>query len=257
MHGSALVLLFSRKLHLTLFIRETLTNITSLLQVCIIVFSIFQSRNKKEVVSNGQVDHSIKHTISYIIFFIPGVTVSLLVFLVFGTSKSWRQYRDLVLGGCGLRRTLKSRRKVTQDEERLSGFEFERLASISKGSANETAKEGEVETKVKIIYPSPLRTVIVRSPVPSSAAGRFDSLTSDERRHKQAQDSMEGGIRIERTVSIERSDWDPNQIDDRRADSNLIQDPKDHARRQWLNRVGVLKGFATRKQHPGFSNTPT
>jgi hypothetical protein len=82
--------------------------------------------------------------------FIPGVTASLTTFLVFGTTKSWRQYRDLVVGGCGIKRKL-IEKKVQRSEEanRGQGLEFQRLDSLQ-GRQSEEVKRKEAENRVRM-----------------------------------------------------------------------------------------------------------
>jgi hypothetical protein len=80
--------------------------------------------------------------------FIPGVTASLTTFLVFGTTKSWRQYRDLVVGGCGIKRKL-IEKKVQRSEEANQGLEFQRLDSLQ-GRQSEEIKRKEAENRVRM-----------------------------------------------------------------------------------------------------------
>ena len=99
--------------------------------MAIIIFNIFQEGNNKSIALSGGPNHSVSNTIIDILLFIPGVTASLVVFLVFGTTKSWRQYRDLVVGGCGIRTKIYERRIQRAEEGRDGGgLEFERLPSL-------------------------------------------------------------------------------------------------------------------------------
>lgn len=119
-------------------------DISSLFEVAIIVFTLFQSHNNAAIAASGQPDHSISGAISDILFFIPGVTASLVAFLVFGTTKNWRQYRDLVVGGCDIRKKVITK-KVRRAEEaaRSQGLEFERLPSLQMSRSEEERKRGK------------------------------------------------------------------------------------------------------------------
>ncbi len=66
------------------------------------------------------------------------MTASLFTFLVFGTTKSWRQYRDLVVGGCGLKRKI-ILKKAERDREvgGSQGREFQRLDSLPRRESQE------------------------------------------------------------------------------------------------------------------------
>ncbi len=109
--------------------------------MAIIAFTIFQARNNKSIAASGKPDFSVSNSITDIILFIPGVTASLVAFLVFGTTKSWRQYRDLVVGGCGLRKKLLSKKRLRDEEaRRAQGIEFERLPSLNKTASEEQRK---------------------------------------------------------------------------------------------------------------------
>ncbi|KAE8448058.1 hypothetical protein EG329_009823 [Mollisiaceae sp. DMI_Dod_QoI] len=126
--------------------------ILALFDVAIIVFILFQSNNNASIAASGKPNHSVSNTISEILFFIPGVTASLVTFLVFGTTKSWRQYRDLVLGGCGLRKKMIIRRAQKAEKARRSqGLEFERLSSLRQRlSEEERKKTKEVVDRVRM-----------------------------------------------------------------------------------------------------------
>ena len=102
---------------------------SSVFEVAIIVFSIVNSRNMANIIANGAPDFELGGAISDILFFIPGVTSSLLVYAVFGTAKSYKQYTELFLGCCGLRRKIQHRRQSAPGVPRA--LEFDRLESIS------------------------------------------------------------------------------------------------------------------------------
>ncbi|KAM3076554.1 hypothetical protein ACMFMG_007362 [Clarireedia jacksonii] len=71
--------------------------------------------------------------ITDILFFIPGVTTSLVCFLVFGTTKSFQQYKYLILCGCGKRQSFpksKKRGGIELQHQNEQGTEFQRLSSM-------------------------------------------------------------------------------------------------------------------------------
>jgi hypothetical protein len=156
---------------------ETLLNGKRLFEVALIVFSFISSTTNAAVAAGGAPDHSTSGTNIDIILFIPGVTASLVTYLVFGTAKSWRQYRDLVVGGCGVRKKLLAR-KLQRDEEsnRGQGFEFERLPSLRNTAPIEGRARGkEAKNRVKMFArevrsPSTLTIVSRNSDLPASSA---------------------------------------------------------------------------------------
>lgn len=116
----------------------------SIFEVAIIVFSLFQQGNNKAIAESGAPNHTVSNTISDILFFIPGVTASLVVFLVFGTTKSWRQYRDLVVGGCDVKRRIYERQiRRSEEGDNSGGLEFERLPSLPNRTSEENAIKAE------------------------------------------------------------------------------------------------------------------
>ncbi|KAG4410962.1 hypothetical protein IFR04_015909 [Cadophora malorum] len=126
--------------------------ILALFEITIIIFTLFQANNNASIAAAGKPDFSVSGSIVDIVLFIPGVTASLVAFLVFGTTKSWRQYRDLVIGGCGLRQKI-IRKKQQRDEEasRTQGLEFERLPSLQKSASEEQRKVlRESENRVRM-----------------------------------------------------------------------------------------------------------
>jgi len=100
------------------------------------------------------------------------VTASLVVFLVFGTTKSLRQYRDLIVGGCGIRRRLHERQLKSDGRGRSQDFEFERLPSISNSGSQEAAKSKEVESRVRMFSIQALK-----SPIPEVEPPKNDKAT--------------------------------------------------------------------------------
>jgi hypothetical protein len=70
-----------------------------------------------------------------------------------GTTKSWKQYRDLVLGGCGLGRIVfkKKRIRTPENGDQPQALEFERLPSLHNRPSEEERKKGiEAETRVRM-----------------------------------------------------------------------------------------------------------
>lgn len=126
--------------------------VISIFEVAIIIFDIFQQGNNKSIALSGAPNHSVSNTISDILFFIPGVTASLVVFLVFGTTKSWRQYRDLVVGGCGIRTKIYERRIQRASATPPPGLEFERLPSLPNRPSEDNAIK--VERRVRMFVTS-------------------------------------------------------------------------------------------------------
>lgn len=89
--------------------------------------------------------------IADIAFFAPGVTASLVAFLVFGTTKSWRQYRDMVVGGCGIRTKILQRRSQRDLENGQKSLEFQHLPSLTRQPSEEERAQGkEPETRVRM-----------------------------------------------------------------------------------------------------------
>ncbi|CAL3967470.1 unnamed protein product [Diplocarpon coronariae] len=126
--------------------------VISIFELAIIVFTLFQSGNNAAIAYSGKPDFSISNAIHDIVFFIPGVTASLAAFLVFGTTKSWRQYRDLVTGGCGLRaRMLYKRRQRNEEVTTHQGLGLQRLPSLTRKASEEQLKVvQEYEDRVRM-----------------------------------------------------------------------------------------------------------
>jgi hypothetical protein len=123
---------------------------TRIFQIAIIVFSLFQASNNAAIAASGRPNLTVQNTIVDIVLFIPGVTASLVAFLIFGTTKSWRQYRDLFVSGCGMKRKLLEK-KIQRDEEssRSQGLEFERLPSLP-NTRSEAFQGKEVEDRIRM-----------------------------------------------------------------------------------------------------------
>lgn len=117
-----------------------------------IAFTLFQMNNNGAIAASGHPNLSNSNAASDIFLFIPGVTASLVDFLVFGTTKNWRQYRDLVLGGCGIRqRHLVKKAHKAEEATRPRGLEFERLPSLHKSPSKEERANGkEALSRVKM-----------------------------------------------------------------------------------------------------------
>ncbi|KAH8596385.1 hypothetical protein B0O99DRAFT_593705 [Bisporella sp. PMI_857] len=122
--------------------------ILAMFEAAIIGFSVSQLRGNTALISAGRPNFATGSAISDILFFIPGVTASLITYLVFGTSKSFKQYLELVVGLCGLRRKLQNRRQALPGGGR--DLEFDRLASLPNNHAQEVANRGkEIESRVR------------------------------------------------------------------------------------------------------------
>jgi len=108
----------------------------------------------------GEPDFSVASAISAIVFFIPGVTTSLVVFLVFGTAKSWRQYRNLITGCFGLRACMGERRTKAQSPvigAQNRDFEFDRLPSLRNRESQEIiVLKTEVANRVRMFSETPI-----------------------------------------------------------------------------------------------------
>jgi len=70
-----------------------------------------------------------------------------------GTTKSWRQYRDLVVGGCGLKRAI-NKKKIKASHESThppQGLEFNRLPSLHNTPSQEERQKGkDSENRVRM-----------------------------------------------------------------------------------------------------------
>ncbi|TGO52245.1 hypothetical protein BCON_0145g00270 [Botryotinia convoluta] len=123
-------------------------------EVVLIIVSLFSEQNFQKLAKSSSPDFSISSCITDIILFIPGVTASLLVFLVFGTAKSFTQYKDLILSCCGQRTKFpkSKRRGVMRSGDEEQGTEFQRLPSM--GTKIVTPEERAVlEAKMRGMLP--------------------------------------------------------------------------------------------------------
>jgi len=88
------------------------------------------------------------------------VTASLVVFLVFGTAKSWRQYRNLITGCFGLRACIGERRAKAQSPvigAQNRDFEFDRLSSFRNRESQEIiVLKTEVANRVRMFSGTPI-----------------------------------------------------------------------------------------------------
>lgn len=128
------------------------TDNASLFEIVIMVFTLFQANNNASIAAAGKPNFSVSGAITDVALFIPGATASLFAFFVFGTTKSWRQYRDLVVGGCGLRRKIMRKKQQRAEEAiRTQGLEFERLPSLRKSASEEQRKAvRESENRIRM-----------------------------------------------------------------------------------------------------------
>ncbi|KAL3424019.1 glycoside hydrolase [Phlyctema vagabunda] len=129
-------------------------------ETAIIVFAILQSGDYKRIAAAGRPDNSESGATIDILLFIPGVTASLVTFLVFGTTKSWQQYWNMVRSGCGVHTKLREHNLSLGTHNPNSGLavhmnSFERIPSnISKqkGARMDVA----VETNMSIRFQKPV-----------------------------------------------------------------------------------------------------
>ncbi|ESZ91386.1 hypothetical protein SBOR_8238 [Sclerotinia borealis F-4128] len=103
------------------------------LEVVLIIFCLFSESNFQKLAKSSSPDLSISGAITDIFLFVPGVSTSLLIFLVFGTAKSFGQYRDLIVSGCGHRTKFpqSKRRGVMGSRDEEQGAEFQRLPTMA------------------------------------------------------------------------------------------------------------------------------
>lgn len=119
-------------------------------EAAIIVFNFFEASNNRAIAASGEPNLAVGSAIVDICLFIPGVTASLVAFLVFGTTKSWRQYRDLVVGGCDIRSKLLLKKRQREGGN-AQGLEFQRLPSIRNRPSVEVDKRKEdLENRVRM-----------------------------------------------------------------------------------------------------------
>ena len=85
----------------------------------------------------------------------------MVVFLVFGTAKSWCQYRDLIEGGFGIRACIKERRKkacspiIGAHGSNTRDFEFNRLSSLRHNPSDDTIDQNSgLASRVRMLSKS-------------------------------------------------------------------------------------------------------
>jgi hypothetical protein len=123
----------------------------SIFQVALVVFTLFQANTSAAVAAAGQPDFSTTSANFEIAFFVPGVTASLMVFLVFGTAKPWSQYRKLIQGAFGIKRWMEERRKKAAIGVQSRDFEFDRLPSLrNQPSEDDLTRKSELADRVRM-----------------------------------------------------------------------------------------------------------
>jgi hypothetical protein len=115
------------------------------------MFNLIHAKHYKDLAATGGPDYSVSGAISDVLFYIPGVSSALLCYLVFGTTKSWRQYRDMVVGGCscGLsRRILKKRAAIEElGDTELNNFSSRRSSQeVLKGERTMRVRDRETSS---------------------------------------------------------------------------------------------------------------
>jgi hypothetical protein len=136
----------------------SLTN-DRIFEIAIIVFNLVQRSNNMALAAAGQPNMDPAGAIADVVFFIPGVTASLVAFLVFGTTKSWRQYWGLFTGVCGIRSKIVQKRAARRVASPEQSLEFQRLPSLTRNLAEEErARTAEAEDRVRIYSQLPEST---------------------------------------------------------------------------------------------------
>ncbi|RKF65468.1 putative glycoside hydrolase [Erysiphe neolycopersici] len=72
--------------------------IMGIFQILIITLTLYRVKSNESIVKSGEPDMSASNAIIESLLFLPGVSSSLIAFLVFGTTKPWSDYRDLLFG---------------------------------------------------------------------------------------------------------------------------------------------------------------
>ncbi|KAI6248011.1 hypothetical protein HI914_03418 [Erysiphe necator] len=91
-------------------------------EILLISITFYRVKTNEIIVKSGQPDMSASNAIIESLLFLPGVSSSLIAFLVFGTTKTWQDYRDLLWGiHTSYERKIPRRqgkfRRVSSDEE--------------------------------------------------------------------------------------------------------------------------------------------
>lgn len=145
--------------------------------------------------------------------------MSIVTFLVFGTAKSWRQYRDLFAGGCGVRTKILQRRFIRQQErgERGEGqedLEFAPLPRLETTVSTEIRMRTE-ETAKRVKMFSTTTTVITAGDSPSPEPERRQALSTIYSETESVQPLSE--LRTPRP-------WDRQSF----GETTVISEPIDH-----------------------------
>ncbi|POS86959.1 hypothetical protein EPUL_003727 [Erysiphe pulchra] len=72
--------------------------IMGIFDILLITLTLYRVKSNENIVKSGEPDMSASNAIIESLLFLPGVSSSLIAFLVFGTAKSWSDYRDLLFG---------------------------------------------------------------------------------------------------------------------------------------------------------------
>ncbi|RKF79329.1 putative glycoside hydrolase [Golovinomyces cichoracearum] len=100
--------------------------IMAVFEVVIVFLTLHRIKSNAIMVKSGEPDLSVSNAIVESLLFLPGVSASLMAFLVFGTTKPWSNYRDLMLGDCS-----GGRRKMSKRMQYNSSFDDGRFAQPS------------------------------------------------------------------------------------------------------------------------------
>lgn len=118
----------------------------------------------------------------------------MVVYLVFGTTKSYKQYAELLLGCCGLRQKIQHRRKPEPGAPRA--LEFDRLESIPNkpskpitGDEDDVQRRKELESRVRyfstLSSESISRTSLDSEPMPNRQSGMREAVELNIKMNRQ------------------------------------------------------------------------
>ncbi|CAG8972477.1 hypothetical protein HYALB_00001167 [Hymenoscyphus albidus] len=239
--------------------------------VAVVFFNFFHLAMKASLALSGGPNLEPSSAITDLAFFAPGVTASLVTFLVFGTTKSWRQYRDLVFSGCGIMTAIKHKRsrQAAENSQKEQSLEFARLPSLPsltrKLSDEERARGKEIESRVRMFsidsgsvspIEHPSYSTPVHRPGPSyssigtqtfSSVGTqtFSSVGTQRRdSHATAQP-----IQFHRVFPSYDS-GSGIEIEAGRGDLVIQYDPRETIGRDYSSRVQVLPGGRLTEERP-------
>ncbi|CAG8952344.1 hypothetical protein HYFRA_00001090 [Hymenoscyphus fraxineus] len=220
--------------------------------VAVVFFNFFHLAMNANLALSGGPNLEPSGAITDLAFFAPGVTASLVTFLVFGTTKSWRQYRDLVFSGCGIMTAIKHKRfrKAAEDSQKEQSLEFARLPSLTrKLSDEERARGKEIESRVRMFsidsgsaspVEHPSYPTAVHRPGPSSSSigtQRRDShATARPIQFHRMFPSYDSGSAID--------------IEAGKGDLVIQYDPRETIGRDYSSRVQVLPGGRLSDERP-------